>query len=168
MPRKSKTEIKIKPKETETVKSIEKQPLFYQAVGKRREATARVRLYVANEGTLTIKDKILKAGNMIINYRPIEQYFPSDIHKKLYMEPFRTSNTVGRFTVSALIEGGGLSGQLGAFVHGVSRCLDKVDHEKFHTILKKKGFLTRDARAKERRKAGYAQKARAKKQSPKR
>lgn len=158
MPKKIKKEPKIEPKA----------PSVYQAVGRRREATARVRLYVVNEGTVTIKDKTLKAGDMIINYRPVEQYFPGDVCKKLYMEPFRTLNTVGRFAVSALIEGGGLSGQLGAFIHGISRGLDEVDHEKFHTILKKKGFLTRDARAKERRKAGFAQKARAKKQSPKR
>ena len=65
--------------------------------------------------------------------------------KKLYLEPFRTTNTIGRFAVSALIEGGGNRGQLGAFIHAVSRALEQVDKEKFHSILKKKGFLTRDS-----------------------
>ncbi|MEK7119097.1 MAG: 30S ribosomal protein S9, partial [Patescibacteria group bacterium] len=88
--------------------------------------------------------------------------------KKMYLEPFRTTNTVGRFAVSVQAAGGGLSGQLGAVIHGISRALEKVDKEKFRPILKKRGFMTRDPRAKQRRKAGYAGKSRARKQSPKR
>lgn len=161
MPRKPKTET--------TVKKPEKQTEFYQAVGRRKEATARVKLFVVNsDDGMTLKDKLLKKGDMLINYRAVEQYFPGEVNKKIYLEPFRTTNTLGRFAVSALIEGGGLYGQLGAFVHGISRALEKVDKEKFRSILKKRGFMTRDPRTKERRKAGFAQKARAKKQSPKR
>jgi len=84
------------------------------------------------------------------------------------MEPFRTTNTMNRFAISIKTKGGGLSGQLGAVVLGLSRALEKVDKERYRPILKKRGFLTRDPRAKQRRKAGYAGKARARKQSPKR
>lgn len=146
--------------------SIEQE--FYHAVGRRKEATARVKLFVVTNGKVVVKDRDLKKGETLINYKPIEQYFPGEVYAKLYLEPFRTTNTVGRFAVSAIISGGGPSGQLGAFIHGVSRALEKVDKDKFRSILKKKGFMTRDPRAKERRKAGLAQKARAKKQSPKR
>lgn len=153
-----------KTKKTETVKKTS----YYQAVGRRREATARVRLYVETDGDITVKGKMLKKGEIIINGRPAEKYFSGELYKKLYTEPFRITNTVGRFAVSALITGGGSYGQLGAFNHAVSRALVIADAEKFRPILKKNGFMTRDPRTKERRKAGFAQKARARKQSPKR
>lgn len=154
-----------KTKETKVKEKTE----FYQGVGRRKEATVRVKLFVVNsEEGIPLKDKMLKKGEMLVNYRPIEQYFPGEVYKKIYLEPFRTTNTLGRFSVSAIVSGGGSFGQLGAFVHGVSRALEKVDKEKFRPILKKRGFMTRDPRTKERRKAGFAQKARAKKQSPKR
>lgn len=149
-------------------KTKEKLPSFYQSVGRRREATARVRLYVVTDTEVAVADKNLKKGEIVINDRPIEKYFPGEVYRKIYLEPLRVTNTLERFAVSALIEGGGTVGQMGAFIHGVSRALEKVDKEKFRPILKKHGFLTRDSRAKERRKAGFAQKARARKQSPKR
>lgn len=105
---------------------------------------------------------------MFVNGRPVEKYFPGEIMKKMYQEPFRTTNTLGRFIVTLKTAGGGLSGQLAATIHAVSRALEKVDKEKFRPILKKRGFMMRDPRAKQRRKAGYAGKARARKQSPKR
>jgi len=141
---------------------------FYEGVGRRKEASAIVRLYVISADSLTLNGKVIKKGELFVNGRLMEQYFPGEVNKKLYSEPFRTTNTVGRFTVSTVITGGGTSSQLGAFIHAVSRALEKVDKEKFRPVLKKRGFLTRDDRIKERRKAGYAQKARAKKQSPKR
>lgn len=167
MPRQKTT--KTKEKKVEASKKEEKKKLsFYQAVGRRKEATARVRLYLVSDGEVKIKDKVIKKGDILVNFRPAEQYFSGEVAKKLYLEPFRTTNTLGRFAISAEISGGGLSGQLGAFIHSVARALEKVDKEQYRPILKKKGFLTRDPRAKERRKAGFAQKARAKKQSPKR
>jgi len=141
---------------------------FYQAVGRRKEASARVRFYPVTAGAIEIGDLKIKKGEMVVNGKPIEEYFPGQTAKAAYTEPFRTTNTIGRFTVSAKIKGSGKSGQLGAFIHGVARVLEKVDKDKFRPVLKKRGFLTRDARTKERRKAGYAQSARAKKQSPKR
>jgi small subunit ribosomal protein S9 len=75
---------------------------------------------------------------------------------------------MNRFATTIKTSGGGLMGQLDAIVLGISRALEKVDQEKFRPILKKRGFMTRDPRAKQRRKAGFAGKSRAKKQSPKR
>lgn len=133
---------------------------YYEAVGRRKNATARVRLYIAKEGH--------EKGDVIVNGIPGDKYFSGEVSKKVYLEPFRTTNTIGRFVTSILVSGGGLSGQLGAVLQGVSRALTKVDLEKFRPILKKRGFMTRDPRKKERRKAGFAGKARARKQSPKR
>ncbi|MBI2404678.1 30S ribosomal protein S9 [Candidatus Gottesmanbacteria bacterium] len=141
---------------------------YYEAVGRRKESTARVRLYVVNEESVAIGGTVREKGTMIVNDRPIDTYFPGEVYKKMYLEPFRTTNTVNRFVVSIKTEGGGLAGQLGAVIHGISRALVKVDKEKFRPILKKRGFMKRDPRAKQRRKAGFAGKARARKQSPKR
>lgn len=158
---------KKKTKKTD-VKEKAGEPSFYQAVGRRKKATARVKMYVVPDSEVTKKGVVLKKGDVVINGRQVEQYFSGEAFKKIYLEPFRTTNTLGRFAISALIEGGGQAGQLGAFLLGVSRALEKVDKDKFRPILKKRGFLMRDPRSKERRKAGFAQKARAKKQSPKR
>ncbi|KKU83176.1 MAG: 30S ribosomal protein S9 [Microgenomates group bacterium GW2011_GWA2_47_8] len=141
---------------------------YYEAVGRRKVATARVRLYVVKESEEVVNGVSFVKGNITVNGRPVEQYFPGEVYKKMYLEPFRTTNTLSRFATSVRVAGGGLSGQLGAVVHGMSRALEKVDREKFRPILKKRGFMKRDPRAKERRKAGFAGKARARKQSPKR
>ena len=141
---------------------------YYHAVGRRKEAIAQVRLYVATSADVTVNGKAIKKGDIVVNDKPIEEYFRDATSKKIYMEPLRTTNTLGRFAISVHTSGGGLQGQLEAFVHGISRALLLVDESKFRPILKKQGFLMRDPRAKERRKAGFAQKARAKKQSPKR
>lgn len=141
---------------------------YYEAVGRRKNATARVRLHVVKDETVTVGEATLKKGDMTVNQRSVEAYFPGEVGKKIYLEPFRTTNTIGRFAVTVLVTGGGPSGQLGAVIHAISRALVKVDKEKFRPILKKRGLLTRDPRKRERRKPGRAGKARAKKQSPKR
>lgn len=138
------------------VKKSKVSPSFYQAVGRRKEATARVRLYVGGN------------GEIIVNDLPVEKYFPGEVAKIAYLRPFQLTETLGRFKVTVKVEGSGKSGQLGAVIHGIARALEKIDKEKYRPILKKAGLLTRDPRAKERRKAGFAGKARAKKQSPKR
>lgn len=130
-------------------------PDYIYAVGRRRRASARVRLY-------------LKKGDIIVNDKPIEQYFPGLIAKKLYLEPFRACNFIDKCSATIKVIGSGQSGQLGAVIHGLARALVKVNPEKFRPILKKNGFLTRDPRKKERRKAGTGGKARRRKQSPKR
>ncbi|KKR88492.1 MAG: 30S ribosomal protein S9 [Candidatus Gottesmanbacteria bacterium GW2011_GWA2_41_12] len=152
---------------TENVKKEEKLPVVvYQAVGKRKESSARVKLTLAEE--VTIAGVKVKKGDMMVNGKLIAEYFPGEVSLKMYQEPFRTTNTLGRFVVTSVISGGGSAGQLGAFIHGASRALTKVDDDKFRSILKKRSFLTRDPRKKQRRKAGFAQKSRARKQSPKR
>lgn len=141
---------------------------YYEAVGRRKNATARVRLHVAKDEQVSIDGKEMIKGAMSVNGKDIEQYFPGEVAKKMYSEPFRTTNTIGRFVVTVTVTGGGSAGQLGATIHSIARALTKVDKEKFRPILKKRGLLKRDPRTKERRKAGFAHKARARKQSPKR
>lgn len=125
------------------------------AVGRRKEAVARVRL---NPG----------ADPTTVNGKPIHEYFLGQVFQKYYQKPFEVTKTLGKYTASVKVIGGGTTSQLGAVVHGISRALSKTDTENLRGLLKKEGLLTRDARVKERRKYGNAQKARAKKQSPKR
>lgn len=142
---------------------------YYHAVGRRKEASARVRLYIlANLPQVAVNGKSYEKGQIIVNDKPIEAYFSGEVAKRQYLEPFRTTNTLNRFVTTIQVEGGGLSGQLGAVIHGISRALVKVDPEKNRIILKKRDFLMRDPRGKQRRKAGFAGKSRKKKQSPKR
>ena len=150
------------------MEKTEKKVSFYQAIGRRKEASARVRFYVTESEPVAVGDGSIAKGDIVVNGRKIEDYFRGEVYKKLYLEPFRTTNTLGRFAISVKMEGGGTLGQLDALILGIARALEKVDKEKFRPILKKRGFMTRDPRVKERRKAGNAQKARAKKQSPKR
>lgn len=143
---------------------------YYEAVGRRKTATARVRIYPISDTKKEIKfwDYKLGPGVILVNEKPAIEYFPGEVNRKKYIEPFRTTNTFNKFAATVKILGSGNTGQLGAMIHGISRAIEKTDKEKYRPILKKKGFLTRDPRMKERRKAGYAQSARAKKQSPKR
>ena len=85
----------------------------------------------------------------------------------MVLSPFKTVNKLNKFYITVKVEGGGIVSQSAAIAHGLSRALVKMD-ETFKPELKIKGLLTRDPRMKERRKPGYAQKARARKQSPKR
>lgn len=158
----------IKDKEVKKEIVKEDKVSYYEAVGRRKTASARARLYVVKDEAVTISGVSVKKGDIIVNGLPVEKFFPGEVFTKMYQEPFRTTNTMGRFAVSVNTTGGGLTGQLGATIHALSRALTKVDLEKFRPILKKRGFLMRDPRAKQRRKAGFAGKARARKQSPKR
>jgi small subunit ribosomal protein S9 len=128
---------------------------YTQAVGRRKEAVARVRLF-PGQGPLTI------------NGTPIGQYFKGPVAQKAYQKPFELTKTLGQYTGTVKVLGGGIASQLDATIHGIARALNNVDKDKFRSALKTAGLLTRDARVKERRKYGLAQKARAKKQSPKR
>lgn len=123
-------------------------------VGRRKEAIARVRLSSGN-------------GQITINGKPIAQYFLGAISQKFITKPLELTKTIGKYSVSVKVEGGGKMSQLGAVIHGLARAIAKAEPE-LRVTLKKEGLLTRDARVKERRKHGNAQKARAKKQSPKR
>lgn len=140
---------------------------YISTVGKRKGAVARLRLYVSFNETISLGEESVKKGDMIVNNKKIENYFTGDTAKATYEEPFRITNTLDKYTYTVKITGGGQKGQLEAFIHSVSRALSSID-DKNKQILKKKGFLTRDARVRERRKVGMGGKARRKRQSPKR
>jgi small subunit ribosomal protein S9 len=111
------------------------------ATGRRKEAIARVRLV---PGT----------GRWTINGRDLETYFPNRVHQQIVNEPFVTLSLEGRYDVIARMSGGGVSGQAGALRLGIARALNEIDEEGNRPSLKKAGFLTRDPRAKERKKYG--------------
>lgn len=146
----------------------EKTKNFIYTVGRRKEAIARVRIYKAVADGLSWGEEKIKKGEILVNGKPIAQYFKSSVMEALYKEPFSVTNTLGNYAVTIRVVGGGAKGQLEAAILGISRALSEIDKEKFRPILKKKGFLTRDARVRERRKVGMGGKARRKRQSPKR
>ncbi len=111
------------------------------ATGRRKQAVARVRLV---PGT----------GQWTVNGRSLDEYFPNKLHQQLVNEPFALTDSRDAYDVIARIHGGGPSGQAGALRLGVSRALNAVDAESNRPTLKKAGMLTRDARVKERKKAG--------------
>ena len=112
----------------------------YTATGKRKTSVARVTL---TPGT----------GQIICNGRSIEEFFGRPVLVTQARMPLAATGNEGRFDVSAILHGGGISGQAGALRHGIARALTVAD-EALRTELKKEGFLTRDARIKERKKAG--------------
>ncbi len=123
-------------------------------IGRRKEALAKVRLSPGN-------------GQITVNGKPIAEYFTGPIFQKLYSKPLEITKSLGKYSISIKLEGGGRVAQLGAVVLGIARAIAQAEPA-LRVTLKKEKLLTRDARVKERRKFGNAQKARAKKQSPKR
>jgi small subunit ribosomal protein S9 len=111
------------------------------AVGRRKQAIARVRV-IPGSGTITV------------NGRALEDYFPNKLHQQLINDPFKVLNLEGAYDVIARISGGGDSGQAGALRLGIARALNGIDVENNRATLKKAGFLSRDARVIERKKAG--------------
>ena len=111
------------------------------AVGRRKQAIARVRI-VPGSGVITV------------NGRTFEDYFPNKLHQQLVKDPFTVLNLTDAYDVIARISGGGPSGQAGALRLGIARSLNGIDEENNRATLKKAGFLSRDARVKERKKAG--------------
>ena len=112
------------------------------AVGRRKQAIARVRI-VPGSGVITV------------NGRTFEDYFPNKLHQQLVKDPFTVLNLTDAYDVIARISGGGPSGQAGALRLGIARSLNGIDEENNRATLKKAGFLSRDARVKERKKAGF-------------
>jgi len=92
-------------------------------------------------------------GQILVNGRPADEYFPRSALQGIIRQPFSLTRTLGKFDVNATLDGGGTSGQAEALRHGISRALLKADPE-FRPVLKKAGLLTRDARSKERKKYG--------------
>lgn len=112
-----------------------------RATGRRKEAVARVRL-LPGDGTFHIN-----------GYRSLEDYFPNVAVRRVILEPLELLELGSAYAIHATIEGGGITGQAGALRHALSRALCELDPD-YRPTLKKEGFLTRDARIKERRKYG--------------
>lgn len=126
---------------------------YYQAVGRRKRSSAVVRLF--KEG-----------GPLLVNDKPIEEYFPGEPAKVVYSEPFRVTGTERKFSGTVKVSGGGKTGQLGAVVLGFARALVSYD-EKLRPSLSRVGLLTRDPREKEPKKY-FLRKARKRPQYSKR
>jgi len=118
---------------------MEKQA-YFPGTGKRKTAIAQVRLSPGN-------------GAIIINGTPYEELFPRPQHRRTILRPLLVTESVGKYNVVAKVNGGGISGQSGAISHGIARALLKAD-ESLKTALRQNGLLTRDSRAKERKKPG--------------
>ena len=126
---------------------------FYLAVGRRKTAVARVRLYPGK-------------GDFTVNGKPVTEYFKGPYASYVFNQIFKVTNTVGKFSVTVLVTGSGPTGQLGAVSLGIARALCEFDPN-LRVDLRKNGFTTRDPRMKERKKPGLPG-ARKKKSSPKR
>ncbi len=112
----------------------------YQGVGRRKRSVARVRL-------------IPGKGQILVNRKPLEEYFPQEIQRIIIQQPLEITKTGDKFDIFVSLNGGGNSGQAEAMRHGISRALVQAD-ESLGPILKKAGLLTRDPRMKERKKPG--------------
>ena len=142
---------------------------YYEGLGRRKEAIARVRLYIVDKDkTVTISGNKLKAGEVYVNKKPADLTFPAIVEKNIYLAPLKLTENENRFATMILVRSGGRSGQLDAIALGLARAIEKVDKEAYRPVLKKSGLFTRDSRKRERRKVGTGGKARRAKQSPKR
>jgi len=111
------------------------------ALGRRKAAVARVYLSAG-------------AGNVTINDRPVESFFPQDDLRYIVNQPFAVTETEGKFDVKVNVVGGGTKGQAEAIRLGIARALCEIDKEAYRPALKAAGFLTRDSREVERKKPG--------------
>jgi small subunit ribosomal protein S9 len=118
---------------------MNKQSYFY-GTGRRKTSVARVKLTAGN-------------GAIIVDGTPFEERFPSLEHQRIITQPFIATESSGKYNAVIKVEGGGITGQSGAIAHGISRALVQAD-ERYKPVLRQNGLLTRDARAKERKKPG--------------
>ena len=114
--------------------------IVFLGTGRRKKSIARVRLV---EGK----------GNITVNGKTLDEYFGTEVLKVIVKQPLVTTNSLDKFDVIAKVTGGGISGQAGAVRHGIARALVEANSE-YRPALKSAGFLTRDARMKERKKYG--------------
>jgi len=135
--------------------AAKKQTKHTYAAGRRRSASARVRLHKGDKESL-------------VNDQVIGKYFPGEVMRAKWQSPFLLTNTVGKYYVTVKVVGGGRNGQLDAVAHGTAKTLALLDPEKYRAPLKSAGLLTRDSRKRERRMVGTGGRARKQKQSPKR
>jgi len=119
---------------------MEETERYYYGTGRRKSATAQVRLYP-------------EGNDIVVNEKPAEEYFSRQIDLLRVKEPLVVSGMEGKFRITVRVNGGGISGQAGAVRHGIARALLEADPE-LRPTLRKGGFLTRDPRVKERKKPG--------------
>lgn len=122
---------------------------YYQAVGRRKESIARIRLYTKKASDASNEEKAI----VTVNQKNYTEYFNDVQLQHIVESPLRKLKSLNRFKATVMVHGGGIAGQAGAIKHGISRALELFDPN-FRKKLKKSGFLTRDPRAKERRKYG--------------
>lgn len=144
------------------VKKEVKKTNYTYAVGRRKTANARVRIYA----TKSVPG--MEGTQLSINGKAAEAYFPGETAKAAYRKPFIITGTLAKMSASVVVAGSGKMGQLDAVVHGLARALALLDRDAFRSLLKSAGLLTRDARTRQRRMIGTGGKARRAKQSPKR
>jgi small subunit ribosomal protein S9 len=113
---------------------------YFQGTGRRKTSIARVRLVPGD-------------GSVVVNGKPLDEYFAGEAISQIALLPFQATSTARRFNAQVKVEGGGFSGQIGAIAHGIARALLQSDPE-HRAALRKAGLLTRDPRAKERKKPG--------------
>ncbi|OGO30509.1 MAG: 30S ribosomal protein S9 [Chloroflexi bacterium RBG_16_56_11] len=113
---------------------------YFNGTGRRKTAVAQVKLMAGS-------------GAIIVNGTPYEKRFPSLEYQRVIIQPFIATESTGKYNAVIKVEGGGVNGQSGAIAHGISRALVQAD-ERYKPILRQQGLLTRDARAKERKKPG--------------
>lgn len=126
----------------------EKTQKYIEAIGRRKEATARVRFYFG------------ETPNILINEKTLEAYFPIKENQEKIVAPLKLTNKENKYLIKVKVKGGGTTGQAEAIRLGISRCLLKID-ENLRKVLKDAGFLTRDAREVERKKFGLKKARRA-------
>lgn len=143
------TEEAVEIKEAEVGEKGAKKEKYYQAVGRRKESVAIVRLYT-KKSTDTVEGE---HALVRVNDKDYRDYFTDKTLQYMVEYPLRKLKSMNRFKVTVMVNGGGLSGQADAIKHGISRALVSFDLN-FRKKLKKSGFLTRDSRTKERRKYG--------------
>jgi len=114
---------------------------YYEGVGRRKTSTARVRLHIGGVGSIVVNDK------------PVEEYFTREQDAKQLNNVLAATGTEGRYNITVKVEGGGITGQADAVRMGLARALFKIDPN-FREALRRGGFLSRDAREKERKKPG--------------
>jgi small subunit ribosomal protein S9 len=112
----------------------------HNTTGRRKSSTARVFLTTGS-------------GNIVVNNRPLDEYFGRETARMVVRQPLEATETSNKVDIKVTVSGGGTTGQAGAIRHGISRALDAYD-DSLHSTLRSAGFLTRDARAVERKKVG--------------
>ncbi|MBQ3145623.1 MAG: 30S ribosomal protein S9 [Clostridia bacterium] len=120
--------------------AAKKEKITFYGTGRRKKSIARVRIVNGN-------------GNITVNNKPLDEFFGVETLKVIAKQPLVATNSLDKFDVIAKVTGGGISGQAGAIRHGLARALVEANSE-YRPTLKSAGFLTRDARMKERKKYG--------------